>query len=279
MDRAIAHYDPERYSTSRYQLGNNSGVIGLNVSALFLWMVGFPERALERANKAVDLARRLNHPYSLAYALFHTGLLHHWRREEEMAQECSRAVLDIAREHEFQVWEAVATCLHGAALARSGQAEQGLAQIRRGIDLYQALNTPPVFWPLLIFMQAEAFWMAGRPEQGLVVFESMQEFVPADSKDLLVIEFYRLRGDLQLAHSTHNQSEAELLYLHALEAAKEQDALMLRLRAAISLARLWRDQGKAGQARQLLDGVYKEFTEGFAIADLKEAQALLEELA
>jgi predicted ATPase len=279
MDKAIASYNPERYSTSRFQLGNNSGVIGLNVSALFLWMVGFPERAMERANKAVDLARRLNHPYSLSYALFHTGLLHLWRREAERAKECSQAAVDIAREHEFQVWEAVATCLHGAALARSNQADKGLAQIHRGIDLYQVLKTPPVFWPLLIFMQAEASWMAGRLDQALAVLDSLQEFLPANSEDLLVIEFYRLRGDLLLAHSTHNQSEAELLYLHALEVAREHGAMMLRLRAAASLARLWRAQGKTEQARRLLDGVYSGFTEGFDTADLKEARALLEELA
>ena len=68
----------------------------------------------------------------MAYALFHTGLLHLWRREVELVQERAQAVLDIAEEHEFQIWTAVATCLHGAALAGMGRAEEGLAQVRNG---------------------------------------------------------------------------------------------------------------------------------------------------
>ena len=175
LEKALAGYDAEQFGTPRFQLGNNSAVIGLNVSALLLWMVGFPERALERANKAVALARRLNHPYSLAYALFHAGVLHLWRREAELAEEAALAALDVAEEHEFQVWSAVATCLHGAALAGLGQAEEGLAQVRRGIDAYQGLNTPPVFWPMLIFMDAEVCGLAGIPEQGLATLDRALE--------------------------------------------------------------------------------------------------------
>ncbi|HLA99049.1 MAG TPA: AAA family ATPase, partial [Anaerolineales bacterium] len=122
LEKGIANYDPDQDRSRRFRLGNNPGVACFTTSALVLWMLGFPDRALERANDAVALAKRLNHPFSLAYALFHTGLLHLWRREAELVQGRAQAVLDIAEKHEFQIWRAVATCLHGAALAGMGRA-------------------------------------------------------------------------------------------------------------------------------------------------------------
>jgi predicted ATPase/class 3 adenylate cyclase len=275
LDKALAGYDPERFGTPRYHLGNNSGVIGLNVSALLLWMVGFPDRALDRAQKAVTLARRLKHPYSTAYALFHTGVLHLWRREFLFAQECSQAVLDIAAEHEYLVWRAVATCLHGAALARMGQPEEGLAQILQGIDSYQGLNTPPVFWPMLISMQAQACGLAGKPEPGLAALDRVQEIIGPGYEDAFIIEFYLLRGDLLLVSSPDYSPDVESHYLRALEIAREQGVPMLELLAAIRLFRLWEGQGKAEQGRQYLSEAYNKFSEGFETADLIEAKELL----
>jgi predicted ATPase/class 3 adenylate cyclase len=272
LEMALAGYDAEDYATPRFQLGNNSGVVGLNVSALLLWMVGFPERALERAKAAVALARRLKHPYSLAYAHFHAGLLHLWRREAELAQEGALAVLDIAGDHDFQVWSAVATCLQGAALAGLGQAPAGMVQVRQGIDAYQGLNTPPVFWPLLIFMQAEVSGRAGKPEQGLAVLAKASEITGAASENVLSVEFYRLTGDLLLAHSIDNQSEAEQYYLRALDLAREKRVSMMELRAAVCLSRLWQGQRKAEQGKRMLSDVYGRFTEGFTTADLIEAR-------
>jgi predicted ATPase len=275
LERALAGYDPDRYGTPRFHLGNYSGVVALNVSALLLWMVGFPERALARAYDALALARRLNHPYSLAYALFHTGLLHLWRREAELAHERSQAVLDIAGEHEFLVWTAVATCLHGAALARMGQAEEGLAQVRRGIDSYQELNTPPVFWPMLIFMQAEVCGLAGKPELGIAELDRASELFGSASEDILLPEFFRLKGELLLAVSPDHAPQAESWFQRAVQLAQKLHLPMLELRAAISLGRLWKDQGKAEPARQLLSGAYEKFTEGFKTPDLREAKDLL----
>src|SRR5205085_8784619 len=126
-----------------------------------------PDRALDRANDAIALSRRLNHPSSMAYALFHTGLLHLWRREAELAHGCAQGALDIAEEHDFPIWSAVGACLRGAALASMGQAEEGLTLIQRAIDAYQKLKTPPVFWPLLLYLQAGTCGLAGRPGDGL----------------------------------------------------------------------------------------------------------------
>jgi tetratricopeptide (TPR) repeat protein len=279
LEKAIAAYDQDQRRSHRFRLGNDPGVACFTTSALVYWMLGFPDRALKRANDAVALAYKLSHPFSMAYALFHTGLLHLWRREVEVAQGRAQAVLDIADKHEFQIWRAVASCLHGAALAGMGWAEEGLTQINRGMALYQGLKSPPVFWPLLLLMQAGACGQAGRPKEGLSLLDKAFEIVGLDFRDPLSSEFCRLKGDLLLGLSPENLPEAEAWYQRALEVAQKHQTRMSELQAAKNLSRLWREQGKTDQARRLLNDAIAGFTEGFTTAELKEAGDLLADLS
>src|SRR5262249_37775697 len=244
-------------------------------SGLVLWMLGFPDRALARANDAVALASRLAHPFSLAYALFHTGLLHLWRREAELVLERAQAVLAIALKHEFQIWRAVATCLHGAALAGMGRAEEGLTEVDQGMDLYQGLRTPPVFWPLLLFIQAGVCGQAGKTTEGLARLDQAMEVVGPASRSPLSSQLCRLKGDLLMALSPDDSAAAERWIRQALEIAQARQARMLELQAATSGSRLWLEQGRADETRRLLGDAYGKLTEGFTTADLKEARELL----
>jgi predicted ATPase/class 3 adenylate cyclase len=275
LEKAIALFDPDQHRSYRFRIGNNPGVVAYNISAFFLWMLGFPDRALNRANDAIQLATKLDQPFSTAYALFHAGMLHYWMRELERVQDCAGAVLEIAEEHEYQVWKAVGTCLQGAALAGMNQPEEGLTQIRLGLDLYQDLKTPPIFWPLLHYLQAEACILAGKPEQGLSQFDQAAGNLNSGSGRTLLPEFFRLKGDLLLAITPDNAAEAELWYQQALEIAHDLQANMLELRVALSLSRLWQEQGKDEQGTRLLSNIYEKFTEGFGTADLMEARKLL----
>jgi predicted ATPase/class 3 adenylate cyclase len=275
LEQGIHFFDPDQHRSSRFRLGHNPGVACFTTSALLLWMRGFPDRALQRSNDGVDLARKLDHPYSFAYGLFHNGLLHLWRREPERVQERARAVLDISQEHDFQVWQAVATVLLGASLAGMGQIEEGLEQVRQGIDLYQGLKTPPVFWPQLLLIHATICSFGGETEQGLALLDEVFEITGHWSGDNILPEILTLKGKLLLALDPTNAAEAELLFQRAMEISQKIHADMLELRAAISLCRLWQEQGKAEQGRGLLSGVYERFTEGFSTADLVEARELL----
>jgi adenylate cyclase len=281
INKSLAGYDPERFRARGFPLGNDPGVVGLSVSALLMWMQGFPDLALQRANDAIVLATRLNYPYSKAYALFHITLLYLWRREVKPAQERAQAVLEIAEEHEFQVWRAVATCLHGAALAGMGQPEEGLAQVQQGIHQYQVLNTPPVFWPQLLYVQAEVYGQEGKPEEGLATLDKAFEIIGLESEDIASAEFYRLKGDLLLTLSPDHAPEAESWFHRALKVAQMLQLPMLELRAALSLGRLWlqnthlENQDKAEQASRLLSDAYEKFSEGFTTADLVDARDLL----
>jgi tetratricopeptide (TPR) repeat protein len=279
LEKGISSIAPDWHRSSRFRLGNYPGVASYTAYALILWGLGYPDRALERANQAVELAKKLNHPYSLAYTLFHTGFLHYWRREVELSLACAQAGLDVAEKHELQIWVAVGTCLHGAGIAKMGRADEGLAQIQLGMDLYQGLKSPPIFWPLLCGLQAEACGLAGKTEQGLVLLDEMLAMPSQGYGRVLQVDFYQLKGNLLLGRSPDNPSEAEPWFQNALEIAQEQGATMRELRAAISLSRLWRDSGKVEQGRQLLSDTYAKFTEGFTTVDLKEAQALLADLS
>ena len=116
LEKGISLIDPHRHRSSRFRIGNYPGVSNYTALSMILWMMGYPDRALNHANQAVELAKEVNHPYSLAYALFHAGFIYHWRREVELSLEYAQEVLELAERQKFQIWHAVGTCLHGAGL-------------------------------------------------------------------------------------------------------------------------------------------------------------------
>jgi predicted ATPase len=279
LEKAMAIYDTERPRVRRLGFGSNPGVIIRTVSSLFLWTLGYPDRARQRADDGIALAQKLNHPYTLAYTLFHNGLLHVWLRNPEVAHERGQAVLNLAEEHGFHIWSAIGTCLRGAALVNMGSIEMGLALVEKGIEAYRGLKTPPVFWPLLLYLCAGAYGAASQPEKGLALMKEAIEFETAGSSKALVSEFLILQGELLLALSSANTAEAVSCYQQAVDVARAGHASMLELRAALRLSRLWQKQGKTEQARNVLSEAYTKMTEGFSTPDLNEAEALLEELS
>ena len=155
---------------------------------MVLWMVGFPDRGRDRAKQAMALAEDLEHPSSVAYVYFHAGLIHLWRREPQQAEARTLTVLDIADEYDFQIWRAVGSCLRGAALAEMGSEEEGLALIEVAMSTYQRLQSPPVFWPLLLHIQAGVCGAAGRPADGLVLQDEAIEIATQGEGEMLGVE-------------------------------------------------------------------------------------------
>jgi predicted ATPase/class 3 adenylate cyclase len=278
LDKAIACFEPQQHRSRRFRLGNDPVVACFTTSAFILWMLGFPDRALERANEAIALATRLEHPSTLAYAHFHSGFLRLWRRESEFVRDRALGVLEVVDEHDFPIWRALGTCLLGAAETGLGRVEEGLALIREGLDLYRGMTTPPVFWPLLLFVQAGAYARARKPADGLPLLDEAIEIAGGGSGKTLFPEFYLLKGDLLLALSNVDGDGAEPWFQRAFELAHDLGARMPELRAAIRLCRRWRDQGNAEHGGRVLGDVYETFTEGFTTADLIEARVLLESL-
>jgi predicted ATPase len=279
LDKAIALFETQSHPSRRFRLGNNPGVASFTTSALTLWLLGFPDRALERTSRAVALAVELEHPFTLAYALFHSGFLHLWRREPELVRDRAVGVLDVADEHDLVIWRALGTCLLGAAKTRLGRSEEGLTEISEGLAMYQGLRSPPVFWPLLLFVQAGACGRAGEPAEGLGLINEAIEIVEEGSGLTLIPEFYLLRGQLLLALPDASGMGAEAWLLRAFEVARELDAKMPQLRAAIELCRSQLERGDGEDGSGVLSATYAKFTEGFATPDLIDAAELLERAA
>ena len=273
LERAIALFDPERHRPGRFRLGASPGVVAHTTSALLLWLLGHPERAVRRATSGLDLAHELHHPFTLAYALFHVGLLDLWRRDFELCYERSSGVLEAAEEHGYQLWQALAHALQGVAMVGLGSSADGLQRADHGIALYRGLKTPPVFWPLLHSIKAEALRLAGRPAEGLDLVDAAIELV--GERNVLLPEFALLKGDLLGA--LQNAEGAERWYRRGLEEAAGFDLRMSYLRAAVRLTRISRASGSQPEGIDVLHDAYAAFTEGFDSPDLAEARAILDQ--
>jgi predicted ATPase/class 3 adenylate cyclase len=274
LDKGIAAFRSGPYRTHPFRLGNNPGVASLTTSAFFLWILGLPDSAVQRAQEAVALAKELEHPFTLAYALYHSGFLHLWRRESDIVADHAAAVLKVAEDHDLEIWRALGNVLLGAAKTGLGRAEEGLAQLQEGVNLYRGLRTPPVFWPLLLLFYAGAQAQAGRPAEGLALLDEAFGATDKSAGIALVPEFQLLRGDLLLALADGTRESPESCFQQALDIATDMDAKMIQLRAAVRLCRL-RPNDHGREENRLLRSIYDTFTEGFTTADLSEARDLL----
>jgi predicted ATPase len=275
LDAAIAHVRAGPSRSGPFRLGNDAGPTCFTTSAFFLWMLGYPDNAVDRAEEAIALATQLQHPYTYAYVEFHCGLLRLWLRQPQLARGHAVEVLQVVQECHFPIWSALGTCLLGIADAELGRAEEGLAQVNEGLARYQQMRTPPVFWPQLVAIKAGAHALAGKVAEGLLLLDDALELA-ARGYTSSIPEFNLLKGDL-LSIGGAADADAAHWFHQAFEGAGIQGLRMTQLRAALRLCRLWRTQGR-DDADGLLRNVYDTFTEGFATADLTEARGLLESL-
>jgi predicted ATPase len=277
LEEASALYTPGQHRAPVFHMGQDPGVACRAVTAIVLWILGYPEQALARVHEVLVLAHELSHPYSLAFARYWAAWVSQVRRDVPAVYEHAEATIALSTEQGFPLWTALGTGLHGWALAMQGQGEAGMAQVRQGIAAYRATGSEllvPYFYTLL----AEACDHLGHPEDGFQALAEAHTLVEQHEDRYWEAEISRLRGVLLLRQPGTPQPEAEAWLQRALDVARRQEAKSLELRAAMSLARLWQQQGKQAAARALLAPIYGWFTEGFDTADLQEAKALLEAL-
>jgi predicted ATPase len=277
LAQGIALYDPQQHRASVFLHGEDSGVQCHLYAAHTLWLLGYPDQGLARSQAAVTLAQQVVHPYSLANALSNVAIVHQLRREVRGTQECAAAVLSLAQEQGFPQWIAFGACYHGWALAQQGQAQEGIAQLNQGMMDYRATGAKLALSHYLGLL-AEAYGTMEQPEAGLMALTEALTHVDTTGERWYTPELYRLKGELLLQQHSANQAEAETCFQHAITIAQNQQAKSFELRTATSLAKLWQQQGKRDEARQVLGDIYGWFTEGFDTADLREAKALLDAL-
>ena len=242
-----------------------------------IWMLGYPDQALQSTKGALNLAQEFTHPLSLVFALQFATFLHQFRREAQAVQERAEALIALSTEQGFPQWLAYANVLRGWALTVRGEGEEGIAQIHKGLVARQALGAQ-LNRPYFLSLLAEAHGKAGQIEEGLAVLNQALDTVNKTGERNWEAELHRRKGEILLMQQGQKVGEAEECFRQALDTARRQQAKSLELRATMSLSRLWQQQAKQGEARQMLTDIYGWFTEGFDTADLQEAKALLEEL-
>ena len=286
LAEAVKLYDPLQDQSSAFFYGQHSAVVGLSYEAWALWQLGYPQQALERSQDSLLVMEKLSHPFSLAMALCHSARFHQLCREERAAQERAERVISLAREQGFPFWVAQGTIVRGWALAEQGQVEEGIEQIQQGLSARQVTGGEAAR-PWVLAMLAEAYGKAGQIEEGLTTLAEALAAVDKTGERFYEAELYRLKGELTLQKlsvassrplTPNPHAEVEACFLKAIEVAQKQQAKSLELRAVMSLARLWQQQGRKAKAHKLLSDVYNWFTEGFDTKDLQEAKALLESL-
>jgi predicted ATPase len=211
-------------------------------------------------------------------------VFHQFRYETAAVRERVELMLTLSTEHGFAYRVAQAILMQGWLLAAAGQLEEGVVRMQEGLAAQRATGSEADA-PFFLALQAEIYGKMGQPAEGLAALAEASALTQRTGEQWYEAELYRLQGELTLQQAGMQrleagvQKEAEECFGKALEIARKQQAKLLELRAAMSLARLWQQQGKRAEAHKLLLEIYNWFTEGFDTKDLQAAKALLDELA
>jgi tetratricopeptide (TPR) repeat protein len=284
LEQTITLYDPQTHP--RHTAGTADPRVNcLSYAAWTLWVLGYPDQAVERNQQALTLATELAHPFSLAYALWMAAWVRLFRREARLACERAEAAITLSTEQAFPYGVRVATLVRDLALVEQGQAKEGIPQVQQR------------FMPFVVALEAEAYGKVGQVKKGLTSLAEALALVDKTGERCFEAEIYRLKGTLTLQSQVPSpkskiEAEAEVCFLKAIDIACKQQAKSLELRAVMSLVRLRQLQVtqdasrstqhaarlKLAQAHEMLSEVYHWFTKGFATRDLQEAKTLLDSL-
>ena len=279
LDQGMALYDQTRHRSHAFIYGGHDpGVCCRKVASWASWILGYPERGLEESVDSLRLARELDHPTSIIVALVWACVFRDLRREVHEAGEHARALIALSTEHEASQWLAAGTIVDGSVRAELGEGQLAIAQISRGLAAYGSTGAH-LFVPYFLSLLARAYLKIGEPHEGLRVIGEALERARTTGEGVWEAELLRLEGELRLAASPDDVADALDCFGRAIEIARRQAARSWELRAALSLARLLRAHGRRDEAGRTLASVYDWFTEGFDTADLREATALLDDVA
>jgi len=277
-ETAASLYRPDEHRDSAFHYGQDIGVSALVYLSWALWHRGYPDQSARAADRALAYSRQLGHAHTLAYALGFAGRAAVFARDVATVCASGNDCVALASEHGFAHWAATGRILQGWADAQKGEAAAGIARIRDGLAADEATGTR-LSTPFYLALLAEALALAGKVEEGLAALDDALAKAGVSGVRGCDAEIHRLRGELTARLPHPDPAKAEDSFRTALAIAREQGTRGYELRAATSLARLWGEQGRRTEALDLLAPVYGWFSEGFDTADLKEAAALLAELA
>jgi predicted ATPase len=277
LDRAIALYDPAEHRPLATRFGQDSRVGVLCYRSYALWLLGYPEAALADADHALKEAREIGQAGTLMNALYFASWTHRHCGNYATTNALADEELALADEKSTLHWKALGMLLKGGLFALTGKASDAVHIITSGIIASRSTGTT-LMLPLYLQYLARAYAELGQFDDAWRCNDEAMKAVQTTKETRFEAEINRMAGEIALKSPKPDAAKAEAYFERALVVARKQQAKSWELRAAMSVARLWRDQGRRDEARDLLAPVYGWFTEGFDTLDLKEAKALLGEL-
>ena len=277
-DQALATYDPAEHSPLATRFGQDIGVVILSFRSVALWLLGYPEASRNDAEHALKNAREIGQAATLMYALSVTAPSHFFCGNFAAANSQADELVALAEEKSALYWKAQGTIEQGSVFALTGKASNAVQMITSGMTAWRSTGAT-LFTPWYLSYLSRAYADLGQFDDAWRCIGEAMTTVETTKERWYEAEVNRIAGEIALRSPEPNAAKAEAYFERALAVARTQQAKSWELRAAMSMARLWRDQGKRDEARELLAPVYGWFTEGFDTLDLKEAKALLDELA
>ncbi len=276
-DQAIALYDPAEHRPLAMRFGQDVGVTILSYRARALWVLGYPVAAVADTDRALKDARELGQAVTFIYALIHASLINILCGNYAAANAQLDEALALADEKSVAFLKASGMLLKGYGLAVAGKASDAAQMITSGLTAYRSTGAT-LYVPLHLSYLTRAYAQVGQFDDAWRCIGEAMTAMATTKERWCEAEVNCTAGEIALKSSAPDVAKAQAYFERALAVAREQQAKSWELRAAMSMGRLWRDQGKRNEARDLLAPVYGWFTEGFDTLDLKEAKALLDEL-
>ena len=278
-DEALRLYDPAKHGIAAARVGGQDARVSVLVHrARALWLLGYPEAALADAAQGVSHAREIEHAATLMFALNHTSVTYVHCGGNYSADALLTELAQLVDKKGAAYWKALGLMTQGALRLLTGNASDAVHLLTTGLKAYQSTGAT-VFVPWYLTYLATAYRSLSQHGDAQRMISEAIEAVDSTNERWCEAEVLRVAGEVASLGPEQNSADAQKHFERALAVARQQQAKSFELRASMSLARLWRDEGKVQQARELLAPVYGWFTEGFGTRDLKEAKALLEQLA
>jgi class 3 adenylate cyclase/predicted ATPase len=275
IEQVLALYDPIAHRSLVHQTGSDSRVVSRGYFGIALFCQGFPDQGLLQSEAAIAEARVLDHPPSLAASLAQGARLLSLGDDHAALHERAAELLALASEQAFPRYRALGMIYHGWSKVVSGNIAGGISLMRSGSSAYRLTETRSLI-SFHLALLAQACEIAGQADEAFTLLNDGLSIAEQTGEHWFTAEMYRRKGELL---RQRQWPSAEECYRNAMAIAVEQAAKLWELRAALSLARLCRNQGRGAEARDLLAPIYGWFTEGFEMPDLKRAQALLDQLS
>jgi predicted ATPase len=274
LKQAIALYDPAQARMHLALYSQDPKAICLIRQNLNLACLGYAEQADQVSQDAHAYALELSHPFTRGYIMYWDTLHHHYRHEIQKTRELAETTINFCAQYQLEFWLSAAFILHGWALAEQGEFEKGMTEMEKGISAYRAIGGGFIdaYYGALF---AEQHARRGDFEKALALVNEGIERVEQSGEGWCEAELFRIKGELM--RNQEKDVEAETAFRRSISIAQRQEAKLLELRAAMSLARLWTTNACPTDVRQLITSLYQWFTEGFDLPDLLAARAFIEE--